>query len=139
MYFNGSLILALRRSRKMRRKCRVQNFASQSSNRITLLLVIIVLLFFFLVYPAEIMDFCQEVLRSDPDRTYTFMVIRCVANFLQVVNFSCNFVLYCALNVHFRKTMKELLTCKCSPFTQRRSSLTSSAASRTDRTRQVWL
>ena len=138
MYCNWSLILALRRSRRMRRECRVQSSASRASNRITLLLVVIVLLFIFLVFPAEIMDFCQAVMQSDLDRIRIFMVIRCVANFLQVVNFSCNFVLYCALNVHFRKTMKELLTCRWSPFQQRRSSLTSSA-SRIDRTKQVWL
>ena len=139
MYCNWSLILALRKSKRMRRECRVQNSASRASNRITLLLVIIVLLFIFLVFPAEIMDFCQDVVQSENlDRVRMFMVVRCVANFLQVVNFSCNFVLYCALNVHFRKTMKELLTCRWSPFRPRRSSLTSSA-SRIDRTKQVWL
>ncbi len=140
-FCNCSLIMALRRSRRMRRECRVQNSAaaSRASNRITLLLIIIVILFVVLVFPAELMDFFLAVTQSDPDRTYTFMVIRCVANFLQVVNGSCNFVLYCALNVHFRKTMKELLTCKTRPFSsQRRGSLTSSA-SRTDRTKQVWL
>ncbi len=138
MFCNCSLIMALRRSRRMRRECRVQNSGARASNRITLLLIIIVLLFIILVFPAEIMDFCSAVTRSDPDRTYTFMLIRCIANFLQVVNGSCNFVLYCALNVHFRKTMKEMITCKSGPFQQRRSSLTSSA-SRTDRTKQVWL
>ncbi len=141
VYTNWSLIQALRRSRRMRRECRVQNSVNRSSNRITLLLIVIVLLFIVLVFPAEILDFCQAVILNQPENTSLFLVIRGIANFMQVVNFSCNFVLYCALNVHFRKTMKELLTCTFGEI-RRRQSFNNSTASRTEKpgtTRQVWL
>ena len=35
-----------------------------------------------------------------------------IANTLQTTNFACNFVLYCAVNVHFRRIVREMVTCR---------------------------
>jgi hypothetical protein len=35
-----------------------------------------------------------------------------VTNLLQVIHFSCNFILYFVLNVNFRRSMKDML-CAC--------------------------
>ena len=137
LYCNCSLIVALRRSRSIRREGRVRPSVSRSHNRITRLLVVIVILFIVLVFPAEMMDFCLALIVTDPDKTHVFIMIRSIANFLQVVNFSCNFVVYCALNVHFRNTVREVMTLKRRRLLVRRSSSVLSA-SKTESTRQTW-
>ncbi len=138
IYCNCSLIMALRRSKTIRNEGMVRSSVSRSHNRITRLLVVIVLLFILLVFPAELMDFCQAVLVTHPSATPLFLLLRCLANFLQVVNFSCNFLVYCALNVHFRNTIRELVTFKRTRFSIRRSSSVLST-SKAEPTRQTWL
>ena len=66
LYCNFSLILALRRSRSIRREGRVRPSVSRSHNRITRLLVVIVILFIVLVFPAEMMDFCLALHCNGP-------------------------------------------------------------------------
>ena len=138
LYCNCSLVLALRRSRSIRREGRVRSSVSRNHSRITRLLVVIVILFILLVFPAELMDFCLALIVTNPNKTYIFIMVRSIANFLQVVNFSCNFVVYCALNVHFRNTVKEVMTLKKGRLLVRRSSSILST-SKTEVTRQTWL
>ena len=139
LYCNSSLILALRRSKSIRREGRVRPSVSRNHNRITRLLVVIVILFIVLVFPAEMMDFCLALIVTDPNKTHVFIMIRSIANFLQVVNFSCNFVVYCALNVHFRNTVREVITLKRRRLLVRRSSsILSGSTNKTETTRQTW-
>ena len=115
-FCNISLVIALHRSAKMRRECYVQKSTNRHSNRITRMLIILVVLFVCLVFPSELMDFFQEVIKTDSSKTSLFIVARSIANVLQVMNFACNFLLYFVLSVHFRNTAKELFTCQRSPY-----------------------
>ncbi len=138
VYCNCSLIIALRRSKLMRQESMVRTPHLRSHSRITQLLVVIVLLFIILVFPVELMDFGQHVIVSNPSGTRGFLLLRSVANFLQVVNFSCNFLVYCALNVHFRNTIKELVRFGRGPRKERSRSLIRSIT-KSDSTKQTWL
>ena len=115
-FCNFSLVMALHRSAKMRRECYVQKSTNCHSNRITRMLIILVVLFVCLVFPSELMDFFQEVIKTDSTKTSLFIVARSIANVLQVMNFACNFILYFVFNVHFRNTAKELFICQRSPY-----------------------
>ncbi len=140
IFCNCSMIKALRESRQMRLQCRVQNIncVIRNSNRITFMLIIIVVLFVLLVIPAEVMDFCHEIIKQKPSKAEVFMLARSVANLFQVAAFSGNFILYCILNVHFRATIKDLFTCRLGRYfqrgTQRSSSIRSSSFQLTFRT-----
>ena len=111
-FCNISLVVALQRSGQMRRECCVQSSTNRHSNRITRMLITLVILFVCLVFPSELMDFFQYVIKSDSKKTPIFLVARSVANVLQVLNFACNFILYFVLSVHFRNSAKELITCR---------------------------
>lgn len=104
-----SLAIALKRSWRMRRECYVSRDTNRHSNRITRMLITLVILFILLVFPCEVMDFCHDVVQTNNTRTQIFMLMRSVANVLQVINFSCNFILYCAMSVHFRRTAAHML------------------------------
>ena len=67
--------------------------------------------FLVLVFPSELMDFCSQhgLVHMDIHETEIFLFLRGVANICQVINFSFNFVLYCAVNVQFRQTLCKLL------------------------------
>ena len=138
IYCNSLLIIALRKSKLLRNEGRVRPFISRNHSKITRLLVVIVLLFIFLVFPAEIMDFCLALIMTNPNKTHVFILVRSISNFLQVVNFSCNFVVYCALNVHFRNTVREVMTFNRRRLTLRRSSSFLSS-SKTEVTRHKWV
>ncbi|GFN75187.1 FMRFamide receptor [Plakobranchus ocellatus] len=77
-------------------------------NSVTATLVAVVILFLVLVSPSELLKFsisytgasaCQE------------RIVLYVTNFMQVLNFSLNFVLYCAVNKTFRHTLHGLVCC----------------------------
>ena len=108
-----SLVLALRRSWQMRRECfATRDNRNHHSNRITRMLITLVLLFIILVFPCEVMDFCHDVVQTNSTQTQVFMVARSLTNVLQVINFSCNFILYCTMSVHFRRTAAQIFyTC----------------------------
>ncbi len=113
-FCNISLIRSLKQSYRMRRECS-RNSGHPSpvgSYRITLILVIIVISFVILVFPSEIMDFFSDSIKMDATKTETFLTVRPFMNIFQILNFACNFVLYCAINVHFRGALWELVTCK---------------------------
>ena len=117
IFCNFSLILALRQSYQLRREHSVNQqlqTASRVKNRITLTLVIIVMTFIVLVLPCELLDCMSDYLYSGTDtaRNENFLVARSVANVLQVVNFTFNFLLYCAINAHFRSVLSDLFKCR---------------------------
>lgn len=113
-FCNFCLIRALRESRRMRQLYRA-NKTKDSGHQLTPTLIAIVAMFIILVSPSEILKFLETwvISRADFRQYQAFMISQFVANFFQVINFSINFVLYCALNVHFRKTVRSLVCGLC--------------------------
>lgn len=114
-YCNFKLIQALRQSAKLRRQFRtVKHKAStdESTNRISLTLVVIVIMYLVLVSPAETLVFLRDTILKDSGAEL-FNLITAFCNVLQALNFASNFVLYCIINVYFRKTVHRILFCKC--------------------------
>ncbi|ELT91780.1 hypothetical protein CAPTEDRAFT_205423 [Capitella teleta] len=109
IFCNFSLVMALRRSYRMRRECHVKDTQNHARNRITLTLIIIATSFVILGFPSEIvdLDLFQESIKANTNKTELFLQLRVIANLMQVLNFSLNFVLYCVINVHFRKTIRD--------------------------------
>ncbi len=119
-FCNISLALTIRQSFRRRPQATMMPYTThkhhiQYTDRTTRMLVVIVLLFIGLVFPCEIMDFFHDVIKMNPAKTEIFLVVRSVANLLQVLNFSCNFSVYCILNGHFRAVAKGLITCHTNP------------------------
>ena len=81
------------------------------ARRVTLTLVVIVIMYLLLAIPAEVTKFLQALPASrDVRRSYNLCVA--VVNTLQVINFAFNFVLYCAVNTHFRRCLASWLRCR---------------------------
>ena len=118
IFFNCSLVAALKRSYRMRKECFVKETASNKRNRVTLTLITIFSTFIILVFPSELMDFFLDCIKLNATKTEVFMLVRSVANTLQVLNFSCNFFLYCTVNAQFRTTFQHLLSSDCCHHTQ---------------------
>ena len=126
-YCNAYLIRALRESAKMRRQYQTAKTPSiDSTHRITLTLVIIVIMYILLVSPAEIMNFLKRMVIEDQSKTGRFNLSLAILNSFQAINFSCNFILYCIINVHFRETVKNILCLK--PCKKKRDTMGSSFA-----------
>ena len=120
-FCNMCLVKALRKSSKLRRRCRVPAAHVDSNYRITAILVTIVVMYILLVSPSEILLFVKDRLdmTSWTRPAYnSFALTLEVTNILQTINFSCNFVLYFILNVHFRIASRVMICalvrcCKC--------------------------
>ncbi|XP_069112568.1 thyrotropin-releasing hormone receptor-like [Argopecten irradians] len=83
-------------------------------NSVTATLVAVVVLFLILVSPSEVLKFTYSKLNEGKDGPkYTSKMITYVTNFMQALNFSFNFVLYCAVNKSFRDTLASIC-CFCS-------------------------
>lgn len=107
-FCNIYLIKTLRQSFLMRRQYRRPGSPSESKHHVTLTLVIIVLMFFILVIPTETMTFFKYVIHSDVTLTSKYNFAVSLFNTLQALNFSSNFLLYCAVNAHFRSVITSL-------------------------------
>jgi len=91
---------------------------STSQHRITPTVIGLIVLFTLLVGPSEILTlFRQYIIAGDKSvasyDAYQSAIV--VTNFLLLVNFAVNFVLYCIVNVQFRRTCSSLLAfcCRC--------------------------
>lgn len=116
-FCNICLIRALRQSMNMQRRYRVNRPKQDSGHHITPTLIVIIILFMTLVIPSEIIKFAMFIvekqgLTMQPAVKQAIASAMIITNFLQVCNFAVNFVLYCILNVHFRKTIAYFLCCK---------------------------
>ena len=110
-----------------------QHSQADTTNALTLTLTVIVIMYAVLVSPAEITNiFTQmidthqktedsrdaDVQSDDEDQQQasihqdSYNVAVAVGNTLQTLNFACNFILYCAVNVHFRRIVREMVTCR---------------------------
>ncbi|ELT96128.1 hypothetical protein CAPTEDRAFT_208770 [Capitella teleta] len=103
---NVCLIRALRQSYKMQRQYRA-NAPRDSGHRITPTLISLIILFTILVTPSEVIAFFKDDFPSYP----LYMTMITSANLLLSINYSINFVLYCVINVQFRKTIKSIVSC----------------------------
>ena len=112
IYCTGHLIMALRKTQQLGCKHGSEGSAAHSRNVVTATLCIIVILYIFLVIPAEIINFVRSSTKDTFSLTdsmhYSLTVSVC--NALQAINFSFNFMLYCIINMHFRKVMRDLMT-----------------------------
>ena len=136
VFCNVRLIRELRGARLIRRNsCPGQNI-KQKGHKVTLTLVIIVLMLLILVSPAEILKYIN------PYKSWGYIghVVASVANMMQTINFSFNFLLYFAVNANFRQTVRALLPpCfdACIPGKGGFSRVITRSLSRTSRTMEV--
>ncbi len=127
-YCNYNLIRALQESNKLRQQYKHAKSSKDTKNHITLTLIIIVILYFILVLPAEIINFLKKTQLLNVANMGSFNVGVAIVNTLQAINFSFNFVLYCAINVHFRRSILDMFCCcfrNKKAFSQRYVSVTS--------------
>lgn len=116
-YCNFFLIRALRQSSRMRKQF-AQKPISESRGRhsdtnvVTLTLTIIVIMYAVLVSPAEVSNIFSYMVRSQTTAQPAYNLAVAVANTLQTLNFSLNFVLYCTINAHFRRVIARIVTCR---------------------------
>jgi hypothetical protein len=110
-YCNIFLVRALHESRHLRRQHSSSTGQNHDSTRIvTLTLCVIVVMYILLVGPAELVTFWRLFVDKDTLNQYNFAVRIC--NALQMLNFAVNFILYCIINVHFRRVVRDLLLCQ---------------------------
>jgi hypothetical protein len=127
VFCNVNFVAALRRSLRLRNettmpRVRCTNRAetgsgcsggagdSATANRITLTLVIIVAMYFALVMPSEVLIFLGQVVVTKPTEYLgPYHLVLAIFNALQAINFAFNFLLYCAVNTHFRQTVLRLV------------------------------
>ena len=111
-FCNICLISALRESRLLREHATRQsragyNRSNRSNNRITLTLVALVFMFLVLISPSEILQFCVDAGLTVDTLPSVTVAITCT-NVLLAMNFAFHFLLYCAVNVTFRRTFLSL-------------------------------
>ena len=111
LFCNVKLIRALQQSRRLREDHRAHCKARDPSTRITVTLIIIVMTYLILVSPSELLQFLQSVLPEAQSNGYFYPIsfVLICTNILQALNFSFNFFLYCSVNAHFRRTLRECL------------------------------
>ncbi|XP_060604092.1 uncharacterized protein LOC132756965 [Ruditapes philippinarum] len=80
-------------------------------NSVTATLVAVVVLFLILVSPSEILKFIYQV--GGGSNTYTSKIVQSITNLMQAINFSVNFVLYCAVNKSFRSSLAAIFCFFC--------------------------
>lgn len=113
-FSNICLIRALRQSQRMRRRYRANQPSNASSDRLTPTLIAIVVLFFTLTLPSHFFKLVRDMVIWNTGNDYSYHVHitgTVITNFMMAANFAVNFVLYCVINVHFRKTVYRLFCC----------------------------
>ena len=112
-FCNLRLICALRESMKLR----ASTIRSRKSTdwdytaRITATLIALIIAFILLVSPSEILHFYRDVIKAKTFLAFETAVI--MTNILQATNFAFHFILYCAVNVTFRRTLVIVFQKKC--------------------------
>jgi len=109
IFCNVQLIRSLRRSVVMRLESNSARHNGNAANRITLTLIVIVVMYIILCVPCELVNFFTKSATAHTTDIYNLIVT--IFNLCQAINFAVNFVLYCAINTHFRHTIYRLLHC----------------------------
>ncbi|ELT95544.1 hypothetical protein CAPTEDRAFT_196564 [Capitella teleta] len=109
-FCNVRLIQGLRRVPTNTKKLRSKGQPiSAANNRITLTLIVIVFMSLILVTPSEILRLLNPYdMWGEPGH-----IAASVANAMQTINFAFNFILYCTLDVHFRRVFKHIILGHC--------------------------
>ena len=107
-YCNIYLVKALHKSSQLRRQ-HSSSRSSEATRVVTLTLCVIVVMYIFLVGPAELVSFWKPFVRQGDTHAYGLAVMVC--NCMQMLNFAVNFILYCIINVRFRRVIRDLLLC----------------------------
>ena len=107
-YCNVRLIHSLHISKRMRQaQNAVGRMRSQDRHqRINITLICIVVMFFLCLFPSEVLHFSLDISSIEIPASAIL-----VCNLLQAINFSSNFILYCAVNSYFRKAVMRLIPC----------------------------
>ena len=110
-FCNGHIVRGLRHARLERSRLSGRGQKIKDTNqRVTLTLIIMVIMFFVLVVPAEVLKYINPYSHWGS----AGVVVASVVNVLQALNFCCNFLLYCAVNPNFRRTLRAtLMSCLC--------------------------
>jgi len=82
-----------------------------SAHRITPTLISLIVLFTLFVTPSYLLDFIVRMTGGSVNYR-AFKTATTITNFLLLVNFSVNFVLYLVINVEFRRATRDLVTCR---------------------------
>ena len=109
IYCNVFLVKALHASSDFQQQHATRRGA-ETTHVATLTMCIIVILYIVLVGPAELVTFWRPFVSRANAAQYGLAVKIC--NALQMLNFAINFILYCVINVHFRKVMKSVICCQ---------------------------
>ncbi|XP_048771252.1 FMRFamide receptor-like [Ostrea edulis] len=105
--FNICICYKIHQSYRYRKKFQYDNSSSQDTNiTLTTTLIVIVVMFLILVAPSEIVLHIASMVHTENYRS-----IEAVMNFMQSVNFSVNFILYCIISSYFRKTLRHIFCC----------------------------
>lgn len=116
VYCNMRLIGALWESARLREMTvRRPSLSSRDYTvKITLTLVFLILSFIILVSPSEILHFYADVVQ--PENYPAFELAVHCTNLCQALNFAFHFLLYCAVNASFRKSLVQVLASKCNYY-----------------------
>lgn len=118
-YFSISLCKKIHKSSRLRRpdnniadehrSSQDNNTADEhrSSQMLTKILIVIVVFFFILVAPSEVIKLTTEVIHID--HNYTYQIIEVITNFMQMLNFAINFLIYCIISPYFRYTLYQTM------------------------------
>jgi hypothetical protein len=111
IYCNAHLIRALNRARRIQRQITANAAYRQQKDRLTPTLITIIIMFFVMVAPGEIYMYIHII--NKPTNLFSTDTIFCITNTLNLINYSMNFVLYCAVNASFRKTLRSMVIHHC--------------------------
>ena len=109
-FCNIHLIKALRDSLRLRRNsANVHASHTNHAQNVTPTLVAVILVFIILIAPAKVVGFLYYVI--DGHRAEHLLTAIVITNTLETLNFSVNFLLYCAVNKKFRASLTSMLSC----------------------------
>lgn len=129
VFCNAGLICALRHSRRLQARCRANKpqggaGGGATSQHITPTLIVLVVLFIAMVSPAELLGLFSAQLHALMGSD-AFLALSEVANGLLLLNFTTiNLVLYCTMNVQFRRVLVSQL-CRGAPLRRLQRGLSS--------------
>ncbi|XP_071092405.1 cholecystokinin receptor-like [Haliotis cracherodii] len=93
---------------KMARHISRKRSTDSALNSVTATLVAVVIMFLILVSPSELLKFVLNY--TTDSQQYKVKIVNAITNFMQALNFSTNFVLYCVINKSFRETLTSIFS-----------------------------
>lgn len=110
LFFNISMCRKIHLSYMIRRNLQAsQCVRKDPGNSTTITLVAIIMMFLLLVAPSETILFIAK--QTSCSDKHSICKIETFSNLIQTINFSVNFLLYCAFSFKFRRTLKLTFLC----------------------------